>query len=42
MANGLDAITTSAIAGKGAMPPRGGTQLTDEEIKLAIQYMISK
>ncbi len=42
MANGIDAITASAIAGKGAMPPRGGSQLTDEEIKLAIQYMITK
>jgi len=42
MANGIDAVTASAIAGKGAMPARGGSQLTDEEIKLAIQYMVSK
>jgi len=42
MANGIDASTAIAIAGKGAMPARGGSQLTDEEIKLAIQYMISK
>ena len=42
MANGIDAVAASAIAGKGAMPARGGSQLTDEEIKLAIQYMVSK
>lgn len=42
MANGIDAVTASAIAGKGAMPPRGGSQLTDAEMKLAIEYMVSK
>ena len=42
MANGLDAVTASAIAGKGAMPARGGSQLTDEEIRLAVQYMVTK
>lgn len=42
MANGLDAVTASAIAGKGAMPARGGSQLTDEEIRLAVQYMLTK
>ena len=39
MANGIDAVAASAIAGKGAMPARGGSQLTDEEIKIAIQYL---
>jgi cytochrome c5 len=37
---GLDNMLKSAIAGKGAMPPRGGSQASDEEIKAAIQYMV--
>ena len=39
---GIDALAASAIAGKGVMPPRGGSQLDDEQIKLAIEYMMSK
>ena len=39
---GIDAVVASAIAGKGAMPPRGGSQLDDEQMKLAIEYMMSK
>ena len=30
----------SAITGKGAMPPRGGSQASDDELKAAIQYMV--
>lgn len=36
---GLDGLVTSAINGKGSMPPRGGTTFTDEEVKAAVQYM---
>lgn len=39
---GLDALTASVIAGKGVMPPRGGSALTDGEISIAIQYLTSK
>ncbi len=39
---GMDALLASAIAGKGAMPPRGGSQLSDEDLLLAIQYMLTK
>ncbi len=39
---GIDVLLASAIAGKGSMPPRGGSQLSDAELKLAIEYMISK
>lgn len=40
---GLDGLTKSAIAGKGAMPPRGGgADLTDEEIARAIVFMANK
>lgn len=39
---GLDALTASVINGLGVMPPRGGSALTDEEIPIAIQYLMSK
>lgn len=39
---GLDALTASVINGLGVMPPRGGSALSDEEIPLAIQYLMSK
>src|SRR3546814_7862247 len=32
----------NTINGVGAMPPRGGTQATDEEIKAAIEYMVAE
>src|SRR5690606_10545124 len=37
---GMDSMVSIAINGKGAMPPRGGSQATDEEIKAAVQYMV--
>lgn len=37
---GLDTMLKKAISGVGAMPPRGGSQATDEELKAAIQYMV--
>ena len=39
---GLDALTQSVINGKGVMPARGGSQLSDEEVPLAIQYLMAK
>lgn len=42
IAIGMDAMLKNAINGIGAMPPRGGSQATDEELKAAIQYMLSK
>ena len=38
---GLDALTTSAIKGKGAMPPKGGTAAPDAEIKAVVAYMVA-
>ena len=32
-------MTKIAIAGKGAMPPRGGTQASDADIRSAVEYM---
>ena len=41
MAQGLDPLLQTAIAGKGAMPPRGTCMAcTDEDLKLAIEYML--
>jgi cytochrome c5 len=39
--DGIDGMTRIAIAGKGAMPPRGGTQASDAEIRAAVEYMAS-
>jgi cytochrome c5 len=40
MAGGIDALVSSAINGKGAMPPRGGrADLSDEQIKATIEFM---
>lgn len=39
---GLDGMLQVVLQGKGAMPPRGGAaNATDEQLSLAIQYMIS-
>ncbi len=40
LALGFEALTASAIAGKGAMPPRGGgSDLTDTEVKRAVAHL---
>jgi cytochrome c5 len=39
---GIDGMLKFAIAGKGAMPPRGGTNLSDAELRAAIEYMASQ
>ena len=39
---GLATLTQSVINGIGIMPPRGGSDLSDEEIPTAVQYMLSK
>lgn len=39
---GLDALVASVTNGLNVMPPRGGSALTDEEIPIAIQYLMSK
>jgi len=43
VAKGSDALVASAINGFGLMPAKGGqTQLTDEEIELAVNYFLSQ
>lgn len=39
IAQGMDNMVKIAISGKGAMPPKGGTSASDEEIRAAVQYM---
>ncbi len=40
-AEGLDALTQNAIKGEGNMPPKGGNMnLSDEEVKAAVAYMM--
>ncbi|RFP76053.1 cytochrome c5 family protein [Hydrogenophaga borbori] len=43
IALGVDALTASAIKGKGAMPPKGGAMAaSDAEIKAAVQYLVDR
>jgi cytochrome c5 len=40
VATGIDTMLKVAISGKGAMPPRGASTATDDELRAAIQYMV--
>ena len=43
LAKGKDTLVNNAINGFGLMPAKGGkTQLTDEQIELAVDYYISQ
>ncbi len=43
IAQGMDTMVKNAIKGKGAMPPKGGrSNLTDEQIKSTVKYMVSE
>lgn len=42
LTQGLNAIVESAIAGKGAMPPNGGSTYSVEEIRAVVEYMLSE
>lgn len=43
LAQGMDTLVSTALKGKGAMPPKGGhANLSDAEIKAAIEYMLEK
>ncbi|HEX7435770.1 MAG TPA: c-type cytochrome [Caldimonas sp.] len=39
LAQGIDGLTASAIKGKGAMPPKGGSAANDADIKAVVTYM---
>lgn len=42
LALGLDGLVKSAKAGKNAMPPNGGSDATEDELKRAIVFMANK
>ena len=42
LANGLDAVVESAIAGKGAMPPNGGSAYSADQIRAVVEYMLAE
>ena len=39
---GIDALVTSAINGKGAMPPKGGSAYSEEQLRTVIEYMLAE
>ena len=42
LATGMDHLYTSALKGKGAMPPKGGNvALPDADVKAAVDYLVS-
>ena len=42
LATGKDALIKSVTNGKGAMPPKGGATLSDEEIAGVVAYIMGK
>jgi cytochrome c5 len=42
IAQGLPALVTSAIKGKNAMPPKGGSAAPDADVKAAVEYMVGQ
>ncbi|MCK5697719.1 MAG: cytochrome c5 family protein [Gammaproteobacteria bacterium] len=39
IATGVDAMVKVVLTGKGAMPPNGGTQMTEAQIREVVEYM---
>lgn len=42
LGKGVDALTAAAIGGIGAMPPRGGSQLDDGQIREVVEYILAQ
>ena len=40
LSKGVDALVSSAINGIGAMPPRGGSQYDEEQIRKSVNYIL--
>lgn len=41
LATGVDALLNSALNGKNAMPPKGGSTASDADVKAAVEYMLA-
>jgi cytochrome c5 len=41
VATGRDTLVASVKKGKGVMPPKAGANLGDDDIKAAVDYMLS-
>ena len=41
LAQGMDGLTASVIKGKGAMPPKGGSNASEADIRTTVNYMVS-
>jgi cytochrome c5 len=42
IAKGLNSLISSAINGIGAMPPRGGSQYSDEQMRAVIEFIVAE
>jgi cytochrome c5 len=42
LGKGIDALVGSAINGIGAMPPRGGSQFSDEQIRAIVEFIVDE
>lgn len=42
LAKGIDTLVSTAINGIGAMPPRGGSQLSDAQIRDVVEYILNE
>ena len=42
LAKGIDTLVSSAVNGIGAMPPRGGSQYSDDQIRAVIEYILDE
>jgi cytochrome c5 len=42
LGDGIDALVTSAIKGKGAMPPKGGSAYSDDQLRMVVEYILAE
>ena len=41
VAQGLPTLVQHAIQGKGAMPPKGGSTASEQDVRAAVEYMVN-
>jgi len=42
MGAGIDGLLSTAISGKGAMPPKGGSAYSDEQLRSTIEFILGE